>query len=551
MTILNQRLFIIDNINKKNIELDKVNNNSWYITTLFKNNNYIKYINIVNKNYYNTKIIGNCDNNVINNIKITDNNFEIKGNYIIKKNVKSNNINKEQLINNNVKIGIVITTNGYNGVYIKQCIECYIRELPPNRFIVLYINESKDEITLDLKNKFKEIHVIYIKDQTANGGLTGTWNQGIDLCFKNNCDIIALSNDDIFFNDSINNILFECYNNKDKLNYYGPVTNNPGPAKQNQLQYNIKSENKENKIAIYNNKLVNLNGFFMVFSRKVLLENKFNNQYYFDPSKPFGGNEVEWFNRFILKGGNPIIVPRTFIYHYKNASWKKGINTNKNNICLYTINTGNYEENEINLNTNLGYDCLYFTDNFNLVPKLINKDIKPFYVNPYYCESKLLQRIIKTLPHYFLPNQYNKSIYIDGNIVIKNNLIHNYLKLNHDIICFSHPLRDSVLRESFKVIKLNLEYRTNVINIINKFKKNKFKDNIGLTETNILIRNHNKIKNFNKEWYECIKICKRDQISFDYLLFKYKINYKKFSYNDKIKIIYKNKHKNSVYRKVN
>ncbi len=539
-----EKIIIIDNIKKRNIELEKINNNSWYNNEGFNKHNIIKYVNYIDNYTYNVSIITEINNN-----------FEIKGNYIIKKNVKSNNINKEQLINNNVKIGIVITTNGYNGVYIKQCIECYIRELPPNRFIVLYINESQDEITLDLKNRFKEIHIIYIKDQFANGGLTGTWNQGIDLCFENNCDIIALSNDDIFFNDSINNILFECYNNKDKLNYYGPVTNNPGPAKQNQLQYNIKSENKENKIAIYNNKLVNLNGFFMVFSRKVLLENKFNNQYYFDPSKPFGGNEVEWFNRFILKGGKPIIVPKTFIYHYKNASWKKGIITNKNDICVYTINTGYYEENEINLNPKIGYDYLYFTDNFNLVPKLINKGIIPFYVNPYYCESKLLQRIIKTLVHEFLPYKYNKSIYIDGNVILKNNLINNYLinnylKLNYDIICFDHPDRYSVLREAFEVIKLNLEYKINIINIISKLKKVNFKDNIGLTETNILIRNHKKLKNFNKEWNECIKICRRDQLSFDYLLFKYKINYKRFSYNDKIKIIYKNKHKNTIYRKM-
>jgi hypothetical protein len=30
---------------------------------------------------------------------------------------------------------------------------------------------------------------------------------------------------------------------------------------------------------------------------------------------------------------------------------------------------------------------------------------------------------------------------------------------------------------------------------INKFNKNNLKDNIGLTETNLLIRNHKKIKN--------------------------------------------------------
>jgi len=109
------------------------------------------------------------------------------------------------------KTGVVITTHGYNGIYVRQCLECYIRELPKNYFIVLFINESSDDITLDLQKTYEgniNINIIIVENQSKIGGLTGTWNKGIDLCLDNNCDIIILSNDDILFDSSITNIIW-------------------------------------------------------------------------------------------------------------------------------------------------------------------------------------------------------------------------------------------------------------------------------------------------------------------------------------------------------
>lgn len=82
------------------------------------------------------------------------------------------------------------------------------------------------------------------------------------------------------------------------MKFFGPLTNNPGPTKLNKaVQYGTHSVNKSSYICKYNNNYVNINGFFMVFPKHVL-ENNF-----FDPNIPFGGNEVEWFNRFIKKKG--------------------------------------------------------------------------------------------------------------------------------------------------------------------------------------------------------------------------------------------------------
>jgi len=443
---------------------------------------------------------------------------------------------KIKLNKQKVKIGVVITTHGFNGVFVKQALECYIRELPDNYFIVLYINESKDKIILDLMNQYNnneafkgKIQVIYIKDQKSNGGLTGTWNQGIDLCFENNCEIIVLSNDDILFDSCVNNILWSCYKSKDEMKYFGPLSNNPGPKNLliNKCQYGLLPLEKINKKASYKSKICNLNGFFMVFSKKVLLNNKFDNNFYFDPKYPFGGNETEWFERFKKKSGKPIIVSETFIYHYKLATWRK--DHKKNNKCIYSVNTGNYDGYNIKLNES-DIDTFYFTDNFKIIYLSIDKGLIPFYVDTTGKEAKLAQRLIKANPPEYLPHNYQTSLYVDGNWGVRNHdkvkYLFNLLKINDvDVVCFKHPERILVINEAKKIIELKLETFDNVNKIVNEMKENNFKDNIGLTETNVLLRNHKKIINFNKDWCRCINICRRDQISFDYLLYKNKVKF--------------------------
>ena len=424
------------------------------------------------------------------------------------------------------KTGVVITTHDYNGIYVRQCLECYIRELPKNYFIVLFINESSDDITLSLQKTYADnnnINIIIIENQTEFGGLTGTWNKGIDLCLENNCDIIILSNDDILFDNSIINIIWDCHKQKNEMKYFGPITNNPGPAKNNLIQYGTHPVNTKNKICLFNNETCNLNGFFMVFSKINLIKNKFNKKHYFNPERPFGGNEIEWFNRFKKLGGIPIIVSKTFIYHYKLAKWR---NKKQNNVCIYTVNTGSYEGNRIYLKKS-DIDTLYFTDNFDTIYKCINLKLKPFYVDSKDKETKLLQRIIKTNPCDFLPHHYKRSVYIDGNIKIKNYRIlkHHIKRHNFDIICFKHSRRTTIKDEAIIVLRQNLEIKSNIDKVISEFKDNNFLDNIGLTVTNVLIRSHRKIQEFNKDWCRCINICRRDQISFDFLLYKHKIKY--------------------------
>ena len=269
---------------------------------------------------------------------------------------------------------IIITTHGNNGILVEQCIKSHMIFLPKNTLYFLFVNESKDPVTLSLNKKYPNLEYIYIKDQHKNGGLTGTWNQGINKCLKKNCDLICISNDDLIIDSSIHYIIqIANYTSPNSLHYYGPVTNNPGPSTLNKGQ-SLRHINTG--VKLYN---TNLNGFFMVFPINSLLKNMYNHIDYFDPKYPFDGAEVEWYNRFKKIGGKPILVSNTFIYHYKLQSWR---NKQLNRKCIFTKEIIN--ENYKNFNRDkIHIDILYFTTDFkkiffcmthNLIPMLIFED---------------------------------------------------------------------------------------------------------------------------------------------------------------------------------
>tara|TARA_Y100000389_G_scaffold136015_1_gene133527 strand:+ start:2034 stop:3485 length:1452 start_codon:yes stop_codon:yes gene_type:complete len=462
-----------------------------------------------------------------------------------------------------MKCGIVITTYGNNGIYAKQCLDCFLRNVP-NAFVVFFVNTSEDEKTLSIQNQYSKVKYIYIEDQKKNGGLTATWNEGIKICIENKCQVIILSNDDVFFDKSIKYIIKKAEDtDKDDMKYFGPLTNNPGPSVENKAtQYSTSSLDEEPYECQYNDKKINLNGFFMVFPTHVLKKNMFDKKHYFDPSFPFGGNEVEWFKRFINKGGTPMVVPQTFVYHYKLKSWRKNQDKDQeiNDTCIFTINFGNYEKTAVYLENNTDIDTIYVTDNSDMregtqIHKCIERDITFFYYDTkkikdffnkigiliknedcWWPFHKQLQRMIKADPLDYLPSHYKKTLYLDGDRLLTKKIykkdIDNFLK-EHDIVCFDHPYdRGSpkqVAVELDTIQEMRLEKKENINKIRKILEENNFPDDIGLSETSILIRNHEKLKEFSKEWQDMVQICIRDQASFEYLLWKHQVNFQRLS----------------------
>ena len=422
------------------------------------------------------------------------------------------------------KVGFIITTYGNCGVFVDKLVESINHFIGDNKFIVVYINEKADDQTFNLSKKYDNIELIFIENQYENHGLTGTWNQGIDLCFKNDCEIIILANNDIFITSDISYIIDESIKcSINELYYYGPVTNNPGGH--NYQQYSNGPCYKPIETCYQDNKIWNLNGFFLVFPKHVLVKNKIGDLY-FDNNFPFEENEVEWHNRFLKIGGLPKVVYKTFVYHYKLKKWRK--ENIENDTCIFTIITGGYENSlhnhHKNNSSNMDFYC--FTDNLNLVFECIKNNIYPILI--FDQNKKLTQRTIKTSCHKYLPMNYKTSIYIDGNVIYFDNVIKNLDINKFEMICCEHPnkKKSRVIQEIQDVIKLNLGREEDINKILNIMKTNNFEDNVGLTETSFLIRNNTKnIIEMNEEWTKMINICHRDQISFDYLKWKYKIKY--------------------------
>lgn len=200
-------------------------------------------------------------------------------------------------------------------------------------------------------------------------------------------------------------------------------------------------------------------------------------------------------------------------------------------IAIYTALTGNYDNvNEI-LYKEDGVDYLLFTNNRNLRSNTwqivyIESDL----------DNVLLSREIKMLPHKYLSEKYDASIYIDANAVIYGELsqLTNYLNEQVSFAVSKHGERNTVKDEVEVIIQRfksvdPLQARSQY----NQYVKNGFKDDLGLAECGLLIRSHsdNQLIPVMKAWWREFNIgIRRDQISI--LPSISMLQYKKWTYMD-------------------
>ena len=224
--------------------------------------------------------------------------------------------------------------------------------------------------------------------------------------------------------------------------------------------------------------------------------------------------------------------------------------------CIYTINTGGYEGSRVNNNNNNNQyktKVFYYCDNINLLNKCKQNKNYLFFINTKSFDSKRIQRMLKTNPNKYLPKNIEECLYCDGNNkYIKDFNFYKSLSNNKQILCKNHPAKEregKVIHELNVIQSYRLEKKVNLDKIRNILKSNKFPDNVGLSETNVLFRKLINLKEFSNNWEDMIKICYRDQASFDYLLWKYKINFERVN-SGAIKYITVGSHVNARKRTV-
>lgn len=191
----------------------------------------------------------------------------------------------------------------------------------------------------------------------------------------------------------------------------------------------------------------------------------------------------------------------------------------KKKFAVYTGIFGNYDyllDPEIDQDENV--DLICFTNNPNLTShkwniRLISDEI---------ISDHMLNRKVKVLPHLFL-KEYEFSLYIDGNIILKNNILPFFEKYctSDFLMCLPKHLDRNCIYDEADICILQKKDREEIIRSQMAFyHKQSYPEKNGLYENNILLRKHNDeiIRKVMESWWEQLNNwSKRDQLSLCYV----------------------------------
>ena len=231
----------------------------------------------------------------------------------------------------------------------------------------------------------------------------------------------------------------------------------------------------------------------------LLKDNKGHNLMYELGMQPYYGNGVDfWFE----ESHSPVIP-----YTVPKAPKPKG------KIVVYSALTGNYDDVHEILYKEEDVDYLLFTNNPSLTSKtwqviLVQSDL----------DNVLLSREIKMMPHKYLGEEYETSIYIDANAVIYGELseLTRYLGKGKSFAVSRHSIRKSVKEEIDACVKLRNTDQVAAEKQYDRYLHEGFKDEQPLLECGILVRAHNdtKLQELMQSWYdEFMRGVRRDQLS--------------------------------------
>lgn len=203
--------------------------------------------------------------------------------------------------------------------------------------------------------------------------------------------------------------------------------------------------------------------------------------------------------------------------------WKTLVQMNK--IVCYTAITGNYDRllDPLVVPSNIDFIC--FTDSLMQHSNVWKSRSIPNDLE--YLSNIKKQRIIKICPHRYL-SEYDISVWIDGNFLIKNDLnefLQQYDLDKNFLYTRIHPKRNCIYDEAQECINLHKDISDIVDNQIQHYKEIGYPKHIGMVETGIMIRKHNnfKCKLLCNEWAtELLNFSHRDQLSFNYVCWKNK-----------------------------
>ena len=210
---------------------------------------------------------------------------------------------------------------------------------------------------------------------------------------------------------------------------------------------------------------------------------------------------------------------------YKLISINNAIDKNAK-IVVYSCITGSYDsvyEPAFNL-PNVEY--ILFSDTKIKTEKWKNIVI-PKEIIEKYNSNILVNRYYKMNPHeVFKDNNYDYSIYVDGNVKIISNIAKLVTRINKDygIAFHYHSARKCIYNEG-KLCKITKKgNKANIDKQLKRYKEEGFPSDYGMTECNVIVSdlNNKESKKILTEWWnEFLKSESfRDQLSLPYVLWK-------------------------------
>lgn len=200
-------------------------------------------------------------------------------------------------------------------------------------------------------------------------------------------------------------------------------------------------------------------------------------------------------------------------------------NVNEKRIVIYTCITGDYDYVMEPLYVNKNLDYILLTNNKKL--KSSNWKIQqiPDEIQQLYTDNILLNRYVKLNPHKIFED-YDYSIYIDGNIRIISDLSSYINRVNKDvgIAMHMHAKRNSIYEEEKACERLKKGNVKKMKEQLSKYKSEGFPYDYGLLEANMIVTD---LKNENAKkilglWWDDFIVAEsfRDQLSLPYILWK-------------------------------
>ena len=200
-----------------------------------------------------------------------------------------------------------------------------------------------------------------------------------------------------------------------------------------------------------------------------------------------------------------------------------------NKIVVYTAIFNDYDWLKDPVHVPDGIDFICYTDSDKLhsniwkVVKIDTKDHSP----------SLLNREIKLLYPYTVLEEYDYSMYVDGSIMIKGNVMEFLCKyITDDLVMmnFRHPQNDCLFEEIRRCILRGNADPVMLQKQIDDYRKAGIPEHLGLSDNKVILLNHHSAfgKKLMDEWYShVINYSGRDQTCLSYVLY---MNHVKYSF---------------------